>query len=229
MNKHYLTRIAFLPFFLLTLHIHANTVPQVLNTLSLTTSIDYAAGESQQGMNNSSLRIPFFVRFHDFDVRKDNNSVVLSWKTVEEVSTDYYVIERSTNGSNYTPLVTIPRKVSNDENSYTYRDKTPLQGKSFYRIRQVDKSFGVAYSPVRPIQLPLPTHLQIVQQSQGITVHYGCEGKKEYILYNMHGNRIRQGIMSRNKCVIDGLAPGLYILSIQTNASVINTQVAIPR
>ncbi|HYH14871.1 MAG TPA: T9SS type A sorting domain-containing protein [Flavisolibacter sp.] len=168
-----------------------------------------------------------FARFHAFEVNKEQNTFLLNWETVEEISSQHYLVERSNDGRTFTPIATIPSKAADAASFYTYRDKAPLQGKNFYRIRQVDKNGGTSFSPIRSIEHTPPTQLQIVQRNHEIALYYNCEGKKSYTVFDIKGNLLKLGTMNNNKCVIAGLSPGLYIINLQTSTNTINTQVAV--
>jgi hypothetical protein len=174
-----------------------------------------------------ATRLP--VRFNSFNLVKDQGSVLLHWQTVEEQSSVHYVVERGDDGRTYNAVATVPSKVGNDTSNYTFKDKAPLNGKSFYRIRQLDRNGAYAFSPVRAILYMPNKQLHFAQRRQELTIVYHSDGKKEYTLFDMQGTLIQQGTMRGNKCVISGLLPGSYILSLKTVATTVNTTVMITR
>lgn len=207
MYKHYLKGLIFIMILIFTQHVQANELKHSFNTPSFQR---------------------LFARFNSFELGKEQNTVVLSWETVEEISSEYYYVERSNDGRSFTTIATIPSKAAEAASLYNYRDKAPLQGKSYYRIRQVNKNGGTTFSPVRTVEHTSPNNqLQIVQRNQAITVYYRCEGKKDYTLFDIQGNLLKRGTMANNKCVIAGISPGLYVLNLQAGATNINSQVAV--
>ncbi len=90
----------------------------------------------------------------------DNFTVVLQWETAQEQNSDVFVIERSTDGQNFTAIDRIaaagnsvlPRR-------YQYTDKTPpltANARPLYRLKQLDKDGRGAYSASVAVQLKAP-------------------------------------------------------------------------
>lgn len=92
---------------------------------------------------------------------RHKNDVSLSWKTTWEANTEVCLIERSTNGQQFTQIGSIPA-VGNSNNGYQYAfiDKNVPAGHLYYRVRVVDKSKQALTSNVavlRTDETPLAT------------------------------------------------------------------------
>jgi murein tripeptide amidase MpaA len=70
-----------------------------------------------------------------------DETVALNWAAAEDQQHDHYEIEKSANGSVFTPISKGPFAAP-----YKYLDSTPFTGNNFYRIRQVDKNGTISYS-----------------------------------------------------------------------------------
>ncbi|WP_071596778.1 PQQ-dependent sugar dehydrogenase [Neolewinella persica] len=78
--------------------------------------------------------------------------VVLSWQTGAEVGAADYVIERSSNGVDFSTLATvIAAGTTSEATDYTYTDVEPLGGRSYYRLRQRDLDGAEELFPVRSV------------------------------------------------------------------------------
>ncbi len=87
-----------------------------------------------------------------FLAQKQNEKALLSWQTAEEENSKSFEIERSGDGKTFTTIGSVlARGNSNHLSDYSYIDESPLQGKSYYRLRQVDKDVKFTYSPVRTL------------------------------------------------------------------------------
>jgi hypothetical protein len=77
----------------------------------------------------------------------DNATDILDWKTGVESDLDMFVIEKSTDGTNWFELGGLP--ATNNPNGFEYRyvDGSP-DASSYYRLKIVDVSGGIDYSPV---------------------------------------------------------------------------------
>lgn len=69
----------------------------------------------------------------------DDNTVKVSWETAWEKNNSHFEILRSYNAKNFEVIGTVDAKGEASETStYSFYDKNPLPGVSYYRIRQVD-------------------------------------------------------------------------------------------
>jgi hypothetical protein len=88
---------------------------------------------------------------NDFAGRLSSNQVLLNWSTTSNKEINYFVIERSTDGSRFTSVNTIRRhSTSGDVAAYSSIDNVIGFNKSFiyYRLKTVGYNGQVAYSEV---------------------------------------------------------------------------------
>jgi hypothetical protein len=91
---------------------------------------------------------------------------IIEWVTLSEVNNDYFEIERSINGTNFTPVGKI-KGASNSITKIEYHfsdEQIELDGRYLYRIRQVDFDGKFSYSEI-------------------ITIYVNIMGKVEYKLF----------------------------------------------
>ncbi len=81
-----------------------------------------------------------------------NKQVQLEWKTASEINVKNFVIERSADGLNFTPILN-PINAHNtlSDNTYSTIDEQPLSGVSYYRIVETDFDGQFNYSQVRSV------------------------------------------------------------------------------
>ncbi|MES2773895.1 MAG: CehA/McbA family metallohydrolase [Bacteroidota bacterium] len=76
-------------------------------------------------------------------------TAAVSWSTVQEFNSKEFVIERSADGINFTSIGAIAGSYNSQTlRQYRFTDQQPLNGISYYRIRQVDTDGRFMYSPV---------------------------------------------------------------------------------
>ncbi len=95
---------------------------------------------------------PLPVKLISFDVSLTKNNVWLSWKTETEINNDFFTIERSSDYKNWEPI----KKVTGAGNSnytlsYSTVDQNPLEGISYYRLKQTDFNGEFSYSDIQVI------------------------------------------------------------------------------
>jgi len=84
-----------------------------------------------------------------FDAIKKDRQVELLWKTATETNNDYFTIERSKDGKSWEDIQTIIGAGNSVKAiNYSWTDKSPYTGLSYYRLRQTDfdgstKSFNI--------------------------------------------------------------------------------------
>lgn len=79
------------------------------------------------------------VTFIDFTATPINQSVLLEWETESENDSDYFEVERSSDGKSWDRLViTKAAGESSTLTNYQELDSEPLDGISYYRLTQVD-------------------------------------------------------------------------------------------
>jgi hypothetical protein len=94
---------------------------------------------------------PLPITLAGFTAKAQNeNSVLLSWITMAEVNNDYFTLERSQNGTQFSTLATVEGSGNTtDIRKYLYTDKNPLGGTSYYRLKQTDfNGTSVTFKPV---------------------------------------------------------------------------------
>ena len=82
---------------------------------------------------------PLPVSLIDFNGEPVSKGVELEWSTASEINNDYYVLERSTGNLNFKPIGTVDGAGTvNTLSNYSWIDKAPLKGTSYYRLVQTD-------------------------------------------------------------------------------------------
>jgi Secretion system C-terminal sorting domain len=79
------------------------------------------------------------VTLVDFTATKSGKSALLNWKTLNEVNSRGFAIERSTNGNAWTQLQFVNSNLSSSvSKEYSAIDRNPVNGVNYYRLKQVD-------------------------------------------------------------------------------------------
>lgn len=99
-----------------------------------------AGGFSNTGFNeNGEIPVLLPVNLLSFGGSQIENSIHLSWQTATELNNDYFTVERSQNGIHYEVIGEVQGYgTTNEQQDYQFIDNSPLQGLSYYRLRQTD-------------------------------------------------------------------------------------------
>jgi hypothetical protein len=175
--------------------------------------------------NTCNVVLP--VSWLSFTAEKSTNAtVVLKWSTTNEINNKHYVIQRSTDGVNFTTLFI--KEAGNNNNtlqSYTYTDLKALDGNNFYRLQQVDKDGNFKYSPIVQVRISTPAFSVYPNPASTITsvlVRSGLNNAT-FTLVDNNGRVVYQ----RSKLKINAgefidipvtnIARGIYMLNIKTD------------
>ena len=98
-----------------------------------------------------------------FDAYNNGKSVDVVWSTATESNNDYFTVERSNDGTLFTPIIiTDGAGNSNNHIDYLETDFDPLTGTSYYRLKQTDYDGISAYSDIVTVK----TYVQLSSELQ---------------------------------------------------------------
>lgn len=108
---------------------------------------------------------------------RTNKYNILTWTTLSELNNDYYTIERSVNGMDWVDLgIVYGAGNSSSINDYIYYDRTPIDGVSYYKLKQTDFDGMFTYSETISVVRPVK-QLELIK----IVNMMGQEVDEEYI------------------------------------------------
>lgn len=164
-----------------------------------------------------------------FEAQRCADEVCITWQTETEINNDYFTIERSNDAINFEEIarVTSAGNSSFPINYYTI-DDNPLEGVSYYRLRQTDFDGKESLSDIRAVEFndlnseevlvfPNPT-------SNFITIKGSAQELKNYRIFSMLGLDITSNIkvihQSSFRVELDfsTLPAGVYTLITETSS-----------
>ncbi len=180
--------------------------------------------------NTTSGTNPLPVTLVEFNVKQSSNNVNLSWQTASEKNADYFDVERSQNGKDFSP---IGRKSAAGNSSksqfYNLVDEHPFSGNTYYRLKQVDFDGSFVYSDIKTIYIGKPSQLTLypnpaINKSFTIVIPEQVQGEFSVqlidnagrIIYNQNGNPSTTSEFFVNS--IHDLHEGSYIAKIIDNS-----------
>ncbi len=169
------------------------------------------------------------VTFSSFDAKCSNNGTVISWSTAQELNSDYFEVQRSTDGSSWKAIGRTPAAGnSSRENNYSQIDLEA--GNAMYRIKQVDKNGAVTYTGIERENCTvknISTVLYPVPASDVLNVAIKSDKavRTELAVFDIHGKLVKklnaniQNGTNNFRIDLNGLKSGDYILR-STDASI---------
>ena len=164
---------------------------------------------------------PLPVILKNWQASMENNVVKLKWNTAHEEASTLFEIQRSANGISFNTLSQL-RGVGHDA-EYSWADASPLNGKSFYRLKITEMS-KVSYSRVLPIindKSRLVTSFYADGSQIRLQLNSNINYSVELSIINFSGATIKRQTVNANSnqnitVPISELASGNYFLRITT-------------
>lgn len=101
---------------------------------------------------SSSVSNPLPVELLNFEAKPNINIVDITWRTASEISSDYFSVERSADGANFEEAGRVEAAGNSSViNNYYAVDQEPLEGISYYRLKQTDMNGQYTYSQIEQI------------------------------------------------------------------------------
>jgi len=203
-------------------------VPDVVNTVILVLKAEQNGGGDYAGWDNievdGTAAMP--VELTSFTAKPaTKRSVMLEWATASEDNNDYFAIEHSRNGVDFTEVDYVQGAgTSLVPQSYTYLHEQPAKGSNYYRLKQMDYDGAFSYSPVEVVNLQADKRLVVTPTlaSQHIQVSVSEEVSEQGGLLQVFDLSGRQVISTslngdvRQQINISELPDGHYFLRLSS-------------
>lgn len=124
----------------------SGTNPFSISRAGITTLSPFAVG------SNGILPVELL----DFEANLEEEFVQLTWETASEFNSDYFGLEHSLDGFNFTEIARIKAEgYSQSLRFYSFKHLEPQAGKNYYRLRQVDLDDRYEYSKIRIVEVEM--------------------------------------------------------------------------
>lgn len=162
---------------------------------------------------------PLPVKLISFSATKEGSVAQLNWATSEEVNSDRFDVERSSDGKKWQQIGSVKSMGESKQTAYySTTDSYPLNGSNLYRLHMIDKDGSSAYSKIESvnfegqakfIMFPNP----LIDQ---ISIKTNDWDKVAMIqIYNMQGKEVYNSANNLTSNInVKGLAGGMYLVKV---------------
>ena len=163
-----------------------------------------------------------------------DKQVELEWKVSLWDEGNYFDIERSNDGLNFELINKINAIANEQANTYKYRDDNPYFITTYYRLKMVDISGEIKYSPILAVKKDYQNTLSIdniyIDDNQ-LKLTYSSTDNAQLIalLYDSMGRLIHSEVITNtqigfneHRFYIKGLSTGIYVFSLQSESETIS-------
>jgi Secretion system C-terminal sorting domain len=165
----------------------------------------------QFALATSTSTNPLPIELVDFTAANMGTFVLLNWATATELNNDYFTVQRSIDGNEFSEIATLSGAGnSKREINYTINDTNPVGGVSYYRLKQADFDGHTSYSKVVKINRDEEAVLMIYPNpSTGGTAYTNIRGT--FTIYNSIG-QTQMSKEDTNEIDVSSLAAGVYLV-----------------
>ena len=167
------------------------------------------------------------VELMNFTAIGKNANVTLNWQTAMEINNNYFEIQRSADSRTFNAI----GRVNGNGNSkeilnYSFDDNNPLEGISYYRLKQVDYNGRYTYSGTLPVSLasglvtiypnPATNNIIVKSQEELLSITLIDVTGRTIFMQNVEGGEAMQQI-----ALPLTIQKGLYLISVQTKTQTV--------
>jgi Secretion system C-terminal sorting domain len=175
------------------------------------------------------------VELYSFSAVKKDNGAEINWATASEINNEWFELERSTDGKEFTTAAMIAGNgTTAEKSSYSFTDKLKnvTAAVVYYRLKQIDIDGNFTYSSVRTVKLTNETAKAAVinifpnpvADHFKLSVNEPVQNDAVINVYDFTGKKVFSKIISNNKgnnfFNVDGLGklvPGAYTVQLEYN------------
>jgi Secretion system C-terminal sorting domain len=162
------------------------------------------------------------VTWTSFDGRSTERGNVLRWQTATEVNSDYFIVQYSGDGAQFTDVAKIAAAGSSSTSkTYSYLHTAQSTGVSYYRLRQVDYDGTEGYSKVIAVDKGDQSGGEVViypNPTSGM-IHFNTPVADAEV-YDNGGRIVKKIISSTTTLDLMDLVPGSYNLKLNNGKQV---------
>jgi hypothetical protein len=188
-------------------------VPGLAGTIGQTFN-NYVYSRSTAPASYCDLLLP--VKLNFFSAVADGKKVNVRWQVENPEQARSYTVERSVVPGQWIEWRTIN---SNDlVKDYSLVDDAPFTGKSFYRLKIIEKTYAIEYSPVRAVQIDFGGVFSVYPNpaTNKITITAYITSPVEARLLDISGKLILKRTLGSSRTDIDlgSLQTGIYLITV---------------
>jgi hypothetical protein len=184
-------------------------------------SQDYVGNiEDAPGTPDQILSSSLPVTFVDFVAYKLSKTAILRWVTASEQNNHGFEIQRSPDGINFLPIGWVNGAGnSSSPITYFYTDTVPLNGKNFYRLKQVDLENHFKLSQIRQLDFSQSLEFNIYPNpvQNVLTIQFTDDRSKEIRITDILGRTVwmQKNVQGLSMTIsLPTMSKGLYAVQV---------------
>ena len=198
---------------------------------------------SNYNATTASDHLPVYARFNfaivvpvtlsNLSATARTNEILIRWQTASEINSSHFVVEKSTNAFYFNYLTTVNASGNAGGARYEAIDPSPVAGRNFYRLKQVDIDGRWVYSGVVSVTFDDKRKNEMLLFPNPVSNMVSITGENAVEFYTVklisntgHVNFIFKGTLYQlnqqlNK-QLNFISPGFYILQMNNGTNTEN-------
>lgn len=205
------------------------TITGISNTIFANNSTNYFT------IGSANVITPLPIELEYFDAKmNDRKSVDLDWTTLSEINSDYFVIEKRTDYSDWNEIDIVDGAGnSNSIINYYSEDKNPVFGNNYYRLKHFDFSGSYVYSDIRSVEITGEQEIQIYPTPASdnlVIIGKNIESKSIKLLSSIGQEiqfKINSSFNDEVKINVHDIVDGVYYIQITSGEEVKNYKILV--
>ncbi|MEO6685035.1 MAG: choice-of-anchor E domain-containing protein [Dyadobacter sp.] len=157
------------------------------------------------------------VKLISFKVNKEGAAANLTWKTTEEINSERFDIERSSNGKQWQTIGSVAAQgESAAVISYNFTDSEPMTGVNLYRLKMIDRDQTYAYSRINQLDFSGNTKFYVYPNpvADQLFLQTSSEDISRIQVFNISGKLVKDVNWVKQPVDVRSLATGTYAVRI---------------
>jgi hypothetical protein len=201
-------------------------------TIAVTSSVGGCTSTNSKSLTLNACQALAQTLLH-FNGQRKNGNIQLNWQTADEINMSYYIVERSTDGVEFTPVQRVAA-TGRTRNTYTATDTHVPAGVVYYRLQTVEYSGLIDYSPIISFNngntQPFHVYPSLITGNTSVTVTCPFTNHTSYIRVIGVDGKVWRTIpvaagATKTSINVTNLARGSYFVVFTGNDKVQATQV----
>jgi len=157
------------------------------------------------------------VDFMSVNAISTPKTTMIKWATAQESGNEFFAVERSHNGSRFNEIGrVIGSGNSAVEIAYEFEDEFPLEGVTYYRLRQVDFDGSTAFSRVVRVERAFSGITAFPNPASDRLFVRGANPSSAVVVLDLNGRQVKQVAQVADGIDVSTLRAGTYLLRVTT-------------
>ncbi|HXD94482.1 MAG TPA: T9SS type A sorting domain-containing protein, partial [Bacteroidia bacterium] len=182
---------------------------------------------------------PLPIELLYFNAVPNGKDVDVTWETTTETNNNYFTIEKSADGQNFVELTNVNSKAyqgnSTSPLNYKTTDTNPLNGVSYYRLKQTDYNNNFKYFNIVSVDFNKQSFLTIFPNPTANNIYVNASDNYKNasvkVIDALGREVIIQNLSSVDNAPINlaGLMPGIYYVIIDNGTDINKTKITVQK